>query len=173
MSRASIWRAWSLVITAAIVAAIGILAVAAVRAQSDSTHPTNLTGEIESDGVVLQWHAPNTDAGSVTGYEILRRRPLQGETVLQILVADTESRDTTYTDTSATTPGEGYVTARRYAVERFSTTSPSIVVTGASIRSLYGHTEAGLENAWIFFLDPDGDTDVQFRLLPNRVKAWR
>ena len=99
----------SLVITAAIVAAIGILAVAVVRAQSDSTHPTNLTGEIESDGVVLQWHAPNTDAGSVTGYENLRRRPLQGETVLQILVADTESRDTTYTDTSATTPGEGYV----------------------------------------------------------------
>ena len=240
MSRASIWRAWSLVITAAIVAAIGILAVAAVRAQSDSTHPTNLTGEIESSGVVLQWHAPQTDAGSVTGYEILRRRPLQGETVLQILVADTGSSDTTYTDTSATTPGEGYVyrvkawrgTARsrhsnfvrldipgtlptstpvptptatpqttvgltaifpasRFqssrhlgdddrpqviisfsdAVERFSTTSPSIVVTGASIRSLYGHTEAGLENAWIFFLDPDGDTDVQFRLLPNQSCA--
>jgi predicted outer membrane repeat protein len=45
----------------------------------------------------------------VDGYEILRRRPLQEETELTTLVDNTGSSETSYTDTSATTPGERYV----------------------------------------------------------------
>ena len=68
--------------------------------------PSNLTaGIIVDDGVALSWDAPAQDAGSVTGYEILRA---QGEAGLTTLVADTESTATSYTDTTATEPGETY-----------------------------------------------------------------
>ena len=61
--------------------------------------PENLTASVVANGVTLNWDAP---AGQVDGYEILRRRPHQGEETLQTLVADTGSSATTYTDTTAT-----------------------------------------------------------------------
>ena len=67
--------------------------------------PTNLLANVSAEGVTLSWTAP---AGTVDGYEILRRRPLQGETVIMTLVDNTGSSDTTYTDTSATEPGVRY-----------------------------------------------------------------
>ena len=71
-----------------------------------SLAPANLTaGIIVDDGVSLRWDAPGEDADSVTGYEILRA---QGEEGLTTLVADTESTATSYTDTTATEPGETY-----------------------------------------------------------------
>jgi len=68
--------------------------------------PTDLTASISAGGVTLSWTAPD---GTVDGYEILRRRPLQGENVPSTLVDDTGSSATTYTDASATTPGEQYI----------------------------------------------------------------
>ena len=41
--------------------------------------PSNLTAELADGQVTLNWDAPAQDAASVTGYEILRRRPKQGE----------------------------------------------------------------------------------------------
>ena len=60
--------------------------------------PTNLraTG-VTVDSITLAWSAPG-DA-DVSGYQILRRRPLQGEKKLQVHVADTGSTSTTWTDT--------------------------------------------------------------------------
>lgn len=68
--------------------------------------PTDLSASASTEGVVLSWTAP---AGQVDGYEILRQRPLQGETELATLVDDTGSSDTSYTDSSATAPGERYI----------------------------------------------------------------
>ena len=70
-----------------------------------SLAPSNLTAGIVDDGVSLSWDAPAQEAESVTGYEILRA---QGESELTTLVADTESTATSYTDTTATEPGETY-----------------------------------------------------------------
>ena len=67
--------------------------------------PTNLTASVSAEGVTLSWTAP---AGTVDGYEIFRRRPLQSETELTTLVDNTGNSDTSYTDTSATTLGERY-----------------------------------------------------------------
>ena len=67
--------------------------------------PTNLTARVIAEGVVLSWTAP---AGTIDGYEILRRRPLQGEVELTTLVDNTGSSDTSYTDTSATELGVQY-----------------------------------------------------------------
>ena len=45
----------------------------------------------------LSWDAPDDD--SVTGYQILRRRPTEGEHALSVYVPDTGSAVTSYTDT--------------------------------------------------------------------------
>ena len=68
--------------------------------------PTNLTASVDSSGVTLSWTAP---AGQVDGYEILRRRPKRDdEPDLLVLVSDTGSSATTYTDATAIESGERY-----------------------------------------------------------------
>ena len=63
--------------------------------------PSNLTGVANSDGTVtLSWDAPDDD--SVTGYQILRRRPSEGENTLLVQVNDTENTATEYTDNDVT-----------------------------------------------------------------------
>jgi hypothetical protein len=75
-------------------------------AQDSLGPPSNLSYSMVSNGIAISWTAP---AGQVDGYEILRRRPTQGETELMTLVANTGSSATSYTDSSATTPGEHYI----------------------------------------------------------------
>ena len=70
--------------------------------------PTGLTGTLNADGsITLSWRAPE---GEVTGYQILRRRPEQGETSLAVYVDDTGTEAATYTDTEVT--GEGHYVYR-------------------------------------------------------------
>lgn len=97
-----------LLIGAPLIAAL-LLFPCAVHGQSDATAPSNLTATLGDVGIVLDWDAPTEGATSVTGYEILRRRPRHGEMTLLIFVADTESVATTYTDQTVTQPGERYV----------------------------------------------------------------
>ena len=66
--------------------------------QSPPPAPTNLTATVNADGhIVLSWTAPGDD--SITGYQVLRRRPGEGEATLLVYVADTRSTATTFTDT--------------------------------------------------------------------------
>ena len=63
--------------------------------------PTNLAVSDNGNGTLtLTWDAPDDD--SVTGYQILRRRPNEGERTLLVYVADTGSTDTTWTDRDVT-----------------------------------------------------------------------
>ena len=69
--------------------------------QSPPPKPTGLTATVNADGhIVLSWTAPNDD--SITGYQVLRRRPGEGESTLLVYVADTRSTATTFTDTGVT-----------------------------------------------------------------------
>ena len=69
--------------------------------ESPPAKPTGLTATVNADGhIVLSWTAPNDD--SITGYQILRRLPSEGESALLVYVADTESTATTFTDTGVT-----------------------------------------------------------------------
>ena len=69
--------------------------------ESPPAKPTNLTAAVNADGhIVLSWTAPDDD--SVTGYQILRRRPSEGESALLVYVEDTRSTATTFTDTGVT-----------------------------------------------------------------------
>ncbi len=56
------------------------------------------------------------------------------------------------------------VVAFSEAVTSFARDTPSVEVTGGTIRSFQAHTEDGLSNAWIFFLSPEGNSDVTFTL---------
>ena len=61
----------------------------------------SLTAVVNDDGTVtLSWDAPDDD--SVTGYQILRRRPSEGEKGLLVYVEDMGSTATTFTDTEVT-----------------------------------------------------------------------
>ena len=63
--------------------------------------PRSLTATANADGTVtLSWDAPNND--SVTGYQILRRRPSEGEKTLLIYVNNTGTTATEYTDNDVT-----------------------------------------------------------------------
>ena len=69
--------------------------------ESPPAKPTNLTATVNADGhIVLSWTAPNDD--SITGYQVLRRRPGEGESTLLVYVADTRSTATTFTDAGVT-----------------------------------------------------------------------
>ena len=57
------------------------------------------------------------------------------------------------------------------AVAEFAANTPSVSVTGASGVSVQTHTEDGLENAYVFFMTPDGDGDVTFALTTNAACA--
>ncbi|MCY4447789.1 MAG: SwmB domain-containing protein [Chloroflexi bacterium] len=63
--------------------------------------PTNLVATDNGNATVtLTWDAPEDDG--VTGYQVLRRRPTEGEGTLLVYVADTGSTDTTWTDEDVT-----------------------------------------------------------------------
>ncbi len=68
--------------------------------------PTGLSAALaQGGGVALSWDAPEEDADSVTGYEILRA---VGEGEMATLADDTVSTTTAYTDATATDAGETY-----------------------------------------------------------------
>ena len=76
------------------------------RSGDEASAPSNLTAAIVDSGVILNWSPPVQDVASVTGYEILRRRPKESEGTLK---ADTGSTATTYLDATANEPGTRYV----------------------------------------------------------------
>ena len=101
------WQRRSLIAILAL--ATLLLAPWAVEAQSGPDAPGNLAADIvEGRGVALSWDAPTEDAESVTGYQILRRLPQQGERRPTVYVADTGSTNTSYTDEDATVASEQY-----------------------------------------------------------------
>ena len=97
-----------------------------VLSQSDSSNskPGNLHVSVTGGAVTLTWDAPSSDAESITGYQILRHRPYQGERRLIVMVANTNSTDTTYADFTATEAGVRYgyrvKAIRNGTVSRFS-----------------------------------------------------
>ena len=63
------------------------------------------------------------------------------------------------------------VVAFSEAVAQFAADTPSVSVTGGAVASVQAHAEDGLENAWVFFLAPDGAGDVTFALAADAACA--
>ena len=91
--------------------------------------PTGLTVALTNGAVTLSWIAPIQDATSVTGYQVLRRRPNEGESAFQTLVADTMSTSTTYVDATADEDGVRY----EYQVQALRGTTASAVSNTADL----------------------------------------
>ena len=81
-----------------IIAAVGYGTERSVSAAGKFAPPENLTASSAQAGVVLTWAAPSGIEG-VTGYRIVRKRP-DGEKYVQVVVSDTGSTNTTWTDTN-------------------------------------------------------------------------
>ena len=62
--------------------------------------PINPTATTSDGSITISWIVPTE--GAVTGYQILRRRPTEGERRLTVHVANTGNTDTSYTDDSVT-----------------------------------------------------------------------
>ncbi len=76
----------------------GALWITSATLLADTAPPTNLRAtEITIYSVTLEWDAPETD-DTIVGYQILRRRPDQGERNLMVRVENTGTDDTYYTD---------------------------------------------------------------------------
>ena len=88
--------------------------------------PSNLTAELVDGGVSLDWDAPAEDSASVTGYRILRAA---GAGEPAVLVSDTATTGTSYSDATATTPGETYT----YAVKALRGADESVQSGSASV----------------------------------------
>ena len=56
-------------------------------------------------------------------------------------------------------------------VEAFEADTPSVSATGASVDSVQRLDKEGLENAYVFFLTPEGHKAIVFRLHANRACA--
>ena len=136
-----------------------------------------------------QWITGGSDIGGATGSTYTLTASEQGQTI-QVRVTFADDLDNAETLTSAATaevtpapltaslPDSRFQSARHNGaddrpqvivafslpVASFEKTTSSVSLTGATVSSVRLHEEDGLENAWIFFLDPDGDGDIVFSL---------
>ena len=142
-----------------------------------------------------QWTAGGSDIAEATGSIYTLTASEQGQTI-QVKVTFTDDRNNAETLTSvatvavaaapapltATVPVSPYQSARHKGaddrpqvivafslpVASFQKTTPSVSLTGATVSSVRRHQEDGLENAWIFFLDPDDNDDIVFSLVTGQ-----
>ncbi|WP_420444577.1 fibronectin type III domain-containing protein [Candidatus Poriferisodalis sp.] len=89
----------------------------AVGASASSLHPKGLSASLVDGTVTLSWTAPVDDAGSVTGYQVLRRRPgVDAVGTFHVVAEDTASAETSFVDRCADQANTKYtyrVKARR------------------------------------------------------------
>ena len=142
-----------------------------------------------------RWIAGGTDIDGATGSTYTLTASEQGQTI-QVRVTFTDDADNEETLTSAATvevtaapaPLTASLADSRFqsarhkgaddrpqvivafsmAVASFEKTTPSVSLTGAAVSSVRRHQEDGLDNAWIFFLDPDGDGDIVLSLVTGQ-----
>ena len=160
-----------------------------------STSPIDDEDGLTNATFEYQWTAGGSYISGATGSTYTLTASEQGQTI-QVKVTFTDDRNNAETLTSiataavaaapepltATFPVSPYQSARHkgaddrpqvivafsLTVAAFEKTTPSLSLTGAAVRSVRQHEEDGLDNAWIFFLDPDGSDDIVFNLLTGQ-----
>ena len=121
--------AWGCIaLLVALAATLPLARPASAQTPADEA-PSGLTVTLTNGAVTLSWVAPTQDAGSVTGYRVLRRRPDEGESAFQTLAADTMSTSTTYVDATADEDGARY----EYRVQALRGTTASVVSNTAEL----------------------------------------
>ena len=125
--------------------------------------PSSLTAELIDGQVALSWNEPVEDAGSLTGYEILRG---QGEDDPATLAADTGSAGTAYTDPTATTASESYAyRVRALRGQEKSQASNEAVVQLPPARPTGMLSAATHDSVLLAWADPQDDSITGYRIL--------
>ena len=125
--------------------------------------PSGLAAYYGSGGVSLVWNTPTEDAGSVTGYEILRA---QGGGALTTLMADTGDAVTDYTDTDAAGASERYAyRVRAIRGEERSTDSNEarVQLPPAAPKRVVSASSSDL--VLLSWADPQDDSVTGYRIL--------
>ena len=92
-----------------VAASVAWAAPSSAQAGDNDRRPSGLAVELVGGLVTLSWDAPAADAGSVTGYKIVRRLPLHDAVgAFETVAQDTGDTATSWVDTEATTAGEAY-----------------------------------------------------------------
>lgn len=128
-----------------------IMLVFATAAAHGTENPTNLVATLEVGELSLGWSAPTTNASTVTGYQVQRRRPNSDPDGGFSAIGTTGARETTYVD-AGFEAGETYVyrvKARRGdQLSDASNTAiidvPPAPVAPANLSSASGHRYATL-----------------------------
>ena len=131
--------------------------------------PAGLIATFGVGGVFLSWQAPVEDAGTVTGYEVLRA---QGEGELTTLAADTGNAATAYTDTSAGGASERYayrVRAIRGQESSADSNEARVQLPPAAPRRVVGAAASDL--VLLSWADPGDDTITGYRILRRQAIA--
>ena len=141
-----------------------------------------------------QWNRNNADISGATGSSYTLTDSDQGGTItVQVTFTDDEGNAESLTSAAtgavsppapltAKFPVSPYQSARHKGaddrpqvvvafslpVASFEKTTPSVSLTGAAVSSVRQHEEDGLENAWMFFLNPDGTDDIVFSLVTGQ-----
>ena len=141
-----------------------------------------------------RWIAGGSDISGATSSTYTLTSSEQGKTVqVRVTFTDDAANQETLTSTAtlavaapapltASLPNSRFQSARHNGtddrpqvivafslpVASFEKTTPSVSLTGATLSSVRQHQEVGLENAWIFFLNPDADGHILLSLLTGQ-----
>ena len=126
--------------------------------------PSNLAAELVDGRVSLSWAAPAEDAGSVTGYEVLRA---QGQGTLTTLVADTGNAATTYIDASADSASDSYAYRVRAirGQEKSADSNEARVQQPPPAAPLYVLKAVSHDFVMLSWPDPQDDSITGYRIL--------
>ena len=131
--------------------------------------PAGLIASFSVGGIFLNWQPPVEDAGTVTGYEVLRA---QGEGELTTLVANTGNTATAYTDTSAGGASERYayrVRAIRGQESSADSNEARVQLPPAAPRLV--NSAAASDLVLLSWADPGDDSVTGYRILRRRAVA--
>ena len=131
--------------------------------------PAGLIATFGIGGVFLSWQAPVEDAGTVTGYEVLRT---QGGGQLTTLVANTGNAASTYTDTTAGGASERYayrVRAIRDGERSADSNEARVQLPPAAPRRVVSGAASDL--VLLSWADPGDDSVTGYRIMRRQAIA--
>ncbi len=148
--------------------------VFATAAAHGAENPTNLVATLEDGELSLGWSAPTTNASTVTGYQVQRRRPNSDPDGEFSAIGTTGARETTYVD-DGFEAGETYVyrvKARRGDHLSDASNTAIIDVPPAPLAPSNLSSASGHQYATLSWTDPNDATITGYQYRYRTGDEW-